>query len=174
MAWTDERVERLKKMWLDGASASQIAAELGDVTRNAVIGKVHRLGLSGRGKPTTTTAPKARKPRSTAPASRRPSATRPVSIGATALKASPDLETAAEIVVLPSRRADIELVELGESPRLTIHQLTEATCKFPIGDPTERDFHFCGREANVSAPYCAYHCRIAYQAPAERRREKRA
>src|SRR5258708_6054672 len=52
MSWTDERVELLKKLWQDGLSASQIAAELGGVTRNAVIGKVHRLGLSGRGQPT--------------------------------------------------------------------------------------------------------------------------
>ena len=48
MNWTDERVETLKKLWADGLSASQIAAELGGITRNAVIGKVHRLGLSGR------------------------------------------------------------------------------------------------------------------------------
>src|SRR3712207_3063070 len=54
MSWTDERVERLKKLWQEGLSASQIAAELGGVTRNAVIGKVHRLGLSGRGQPTTS------------------------------------------------------------------------------------------------------------------------
>ena len=50
MSWTDERVELLKKLWSDGLSASQIAAELGGITRNAVIGKVHRLGLSGRAK----------------------------------------------------------------------------------------------------------------------------
>ena len=54
MSWTDERVELLKKLWQDGLSASQIAAELGGVTRNAVIGKVHRLGLSGRGQPTSS------------------------------------------------------------------------------------------------------------------------
>ena len=65
MAWTDERVETLKTMWLAGSSASQIAATLGDVTRNAVIGKVHRLGLSGRGKPTSTIASRPRKPRAT-------------------------------------------------------------------------------------------------------------
>ena len=50
MTWTDERVETLKRLWIDGLSASQIAAELGGITRNAVIGKVHRLGLSGRAK----------------------------------------------------------------------------------------------------------------------------
>src|SRR5437667_2692972 len=63
MSWTDERVEMLKKLWADGLSASQIAAELGGITRNAVIGKVHRLGLSGRAKSTPSAAPRARKPR---------------------------------------------------------------------------------------------------------------
>src|SRR5260370_21503950 len=63
MSWTDERVETLKKLWADGLSASQIAAELGGITRNAVIGKVHRLGLSGRAKSPSSTAPRPRKPR---------------------------------------------------------------------------------------------------------------
>ena len=64
MSWTDERVELLKKLWSDGLSASQIAAELGGITRNAVIGKVHRLGLSGRAKAASSAAPRQRKARS--------------------------------------------------------------------------------------------------------------
>ena len=64
MTWTDERVELLKKLWADGLSASQVAGELGGITRNAVIGKVHRLGLSGRAKSPSSCAPRARKPRS--------------------------------------------------------------------------------------------------------------
>ena len=63
MGWTDERVELLKKLWQDGLSASQIAGELGGITRNAVIGKVHRLGLSGRAKSPSSTAPRTRRPR---------------------------------------------------------------------------------------------------------------
>src|ERR1700740_1674741 len=66
MSWTDERVELLKKLWSDGLSASQIAAELGGITRNAVIGKVHRLGLSGRAKSASAGAPRQRKARSPA------------------------------------------------------------------------------------------------------------
>ncbi|HEX9322035.1 MAG TPA: GcrA family cell cycle regulator, partial [Xanthobacteraceae bacterium] len=62
--WTDERVELLKKLWADGLSASRIAAELGGVTRNAVIGKVHRLGLSGRAKTPSSSVSRPRKPRS--------------------------------------------------------------------------------------------------------------
>ena len=63
MGWTDERVELLKKLWADGLSASQIAAELGGITRNAVIGKVHRLGLSGRAKSPSSASPRPRKAR---------------------------------------------------------------------------------------------------------------
>src|SRR5437763_16438802 len=83
MSWTDERVELLKKLWADGLSASQIAGELGGVTRNAVIGKVHRLNLSGRAKPAGGGVPRTHRPR-VASAPRMPS--RPLSIGNTALK----------------------------------------------------------------------------------------
>src|SRR5258705_8478783 len=64
MSWTDGRVELLKKLWAEGLSASQIAGELGGITRNAVIGKVHRLGLSGRAKSPSSSGPRVRKPRS--------------------------------------------------------------------------------------------------------------
>ena len=63
MSWTDERVELLKKLWSDGLSASQIAAELGGITRNAVIGKVHRLGLAGRAGPARAERPRNAMPR---------------------------------------------------------------------------------------------------------------
>src|ERR1700740_399594 len=66
MSWTDERVELLKKLWSDGLSARQIAAELGGITRNAVIGKVHRLGLSGRAQSASSAAPRPRKARASA------------------------------------------------------------------------------------------------------------
>src|SRR6185369_705670 len=68
MGWTDERVETLKKLWLDGLSASQIAKQLGGVTRNAVIGKVHRLGLSGRATPSQPARPAFKAPRPPRPA----------------------------------------------------------------------------------------------------------
>src|SRR5579883_2198573 len=82
LTWSDERVEQLKKLWESGLSASQIAAELGNVTRNAVIGKVHRLGLSGRAKSPAAAAPRQRKPR---PAQHMMRVSRPVSRGNTAL-----------------------------------------------------------------------------------------
>lgn len=176
MAWTDERVETLRTMWLAGSSASQIAAVLGDVTRNAVIGKVHRLGLSGRGKPTSTATPRARKPRASSGASTRTrrSPTRPaapVTMGATALKG--DLNEQQQVVAEPVVRGRADLVLVGESPRLQIQELKENTCRWPIGDPLTEDFHFCGRGTLEGQPYCEYHCGVAFQTPNERRRERR-
>ncbi len=176
MAWTDERVEVLKTMWLGGSSASQIAAALGDVTRNAVIGKVHRLGLSGRGKPTSTSAPRARKPRAASSGSSRPrrsTSTRTsggLAIGATALKT--DEVLVAELHEDPVARGRVDLVLVGESPKLSIQDLKEDTCRWPVGDPLHDDFHFCGRTSLDSQPYCEYHCNVAFQAPNERRRSK--
>lgn len=174
MGWTDERVELLKKLWMEGLSASQIAAELGEgVTRNAVIGKVHRLKLSARAKPTNT-APRARP--ASRPAPRRvasPSASmsgssantarprvstapRPQVMGATALAASPDME--AELYTAP---AAAELF-IPEDKRLSLLQLNEHTCKWPIGDPLSKDFYFCGQHSLETGPYCEFHSRRAY------------
>jgi GcrA cell cycle regulator len=166
MSWTEERVELLRRLWQEGLSASRIASELGGVTRNAVIGKVHRLGLSGRGQPSSSIK-RQRKPRlaASAPGPRRPR--RPMSIGNTALKA--DAEPLAEA---DPRRADSIVVPIAK--RLTIEKLTERTCKWPIGHPSEEDFHFCGHDSLEGLPYCRYHARIAYQAPDPRRRTKRA
>ncbi len=176
MSWTDERVERLKTLWSDGLSASQIAAELGAVTRNAVIGKVHRLGLSGRSKPQvqparpTVAAPPRVKTASrpvaqTQPAGRPAAPVRPITIGATALKA--DAETGQVLAVAPAAEIEPPAFE-----KVTILSLTENTCKWPVGDPGKPDFFFCGRKSDVGIPYCAFHARIAYQPSAERRRER--
>jgi GcrA cell cycle regulator len=191
MAWTDERVDVLRTMWLGGSSASQIAAVLGDVTRNAVIGKVHRLGLSGRGKPTSTATPRARKPRAASPAGGARTTRRPTSrsgggasvnagaaasvrsgmaVGATALKPSEDVEQHYEEAPVARGRTDLTLV--GESPMLSIQDLQENTCRWPVGDPLKDDFHFCGRSSLEGQPYCEYHCGVAFQAPSDRRRDR--
>jgi GcrA cell cycle regulator len=160
MGWTDERVELLKKLWADGLSASQIAAQLGGVTRNAVIGKVHRLGLSGRAKSPSSMVPRVRKPR---PASLRP---RLRYNGNTALAPSmaPELD--------PDYDPLANVVPMG--PRVSILELTEATCRWPIGDPGTEAFCYCGSQTKAEMPYCPYHARIAYQPLADRRRERRA
>ena len=167
MSWTDERVERLKQLWSDGLSASQIAAQLGGVTRNAVIGKVHRLGLSGRAK-SSSSSPRPRKPR--APSHpMRTSRSGPRTIGNTALKAAPAVKPRPAPEPVP-----IESIVVPISKRATILTLTEHTCKWPIGDPGDQDFHFCGNTSKAGLPYCEYHCRVAYQPIGERRRDKQA
>jgi len=167
MGWTEERVELLKKLWAEGLSASQIAAELGNVTRNAVIGKVHRLGLSGRAKPTRSAVSRPRRMRPPRPRGE-PGYT---TIGNVALKA--DSGALPQARPKPERAPVAELV-IPKAERKTIMQLTERTCKWPIGDPGDEEFYFCGRRSESGMPYCDYHARIAYQPLAERRRERRA
>jgi GcrA cell cycle regulator len=158
MSWTDERVETLKKLWADGLSASQIAAELGGITRNAVIGKVHRLGLSGRAKSPSSAAPRPRKPRS---ASHMLRVSRSLMRGNTALAHAYELDIEAEPEPIDN------VIPLGQ--RRSLLELTEDTCRWPIGDPGTADFFFCGGAAVTSLPYCAHHSRIAYQPPNARR-----
>lgn len=161
MNWTDERVELLKKLWAEGLSASQIAAELGSITRNAVIGKVHRLGLSGRAKTVSSPAPRPRKPRPAAEA--RP---RPMVHGNTALAPVFQPAIEAEPEELPDPVANV----IPMADRCTILDLTEFTCRWPVGDPGKPDFFYCGSHTKIGLPYCAYHARIAYQPVQDRRR----
>jgi GcrA cell cycle regulator len=162
--WTEERVELLKKLWSEGLSASTIAAELGGITRNAVIGKVHRLGLSGRAKAPAAAAPRQRKARPQANVFR---AVRPVTRGNTAL--ATQALPAYEIEVEPDPVENV--VPIGQ--RCTILELTDSKCHWPIGDPGQPDFFFCGGRTLTSLPYCGYHARVAYQPVADRRRDRR-
>ena len=147
MSWTDERIELLRRLWLEEFSASRIAAELGGVSRSAVIGKIHRLGLQGRGQPTMAVKRQCR-PR----ASGGQKSWRPPSIGNTALKAVPERLGKSFIP---------EVVPLAK--KLTFAKLTERTCKWPIGDPGHQEFHFCGHDSLDAMPYCRYHARLAYR-----------
>jgi GcrA cell cycle regulator len=145
MGWTDERVATLKKLWLDGLSASQIAKQLGGVTRNAVIGKVHRLGLSGRAAPSQPARPVYKAPR---PA--RVAAPTPAPVVQRRTVDAPVAPT------LPS-------VLRQESPgSATVLTLAAHMCKWPIGDPATEGFTFCGKGAQ-DGPYCDAHAQIAYQ-----------
>ena len=161
MAWTDERVELLKKLWGEGLSASQIAGRLGSVTRNAVIGKVHRLGLSGRA---TTSRMKSHRPRPRMASKRMATKTRFATTGNPALRA---LYQETEAYVPPVEEMVIPVAE-----RKTIQTLTECSCRWPIGDPQAADFHFCGKNKVPGLPYCEFHARRAFQPPQARRRER--
>ena len=147
MGWTDERVETLKKLWLDGLSASQIAKQLGGVTRNAVIGKVHRLGLSGRAAPSQPTRPVFKPARPARPVvASQPAARRAV--------------VQSEIAPAPPPRPANYVEEPGTATVLT---LGAHMCKWPIGDPSTDGFTFCGRRSGGEGPYCNEHARVAYQ-----------
>lgn len=161
MSWTDERVDLLRKLWTDGLSASQIAAELGGVTRNAVIGKVHRLGLSGRAKGNNQSAN----------ARRKPAAAKTASYAKAAKTAGVNGKASASSTVSP-RPAPVLDIEKPVPLMLSLLQLTDSTCKFPIGDPQEEGFGFCGASPRDDDPYCEYHCRLAYQPAGERRKDR--
>jgi GcrA cell cycle regulator len=159
MSWNDERVELLKKLWAEGLSASQIAGRIGSVTRNAVIGKVHRLGLSGRA---TTTRIKSHRPRTRVNAAKRPPKPRFAAVGSTALRALYQAET--EPYVAP-----VEERIIPEKERRSIQTLEECHCRWPIGDPQDLDFHFCAQAKVPGLPYCELHARRAFQPPQARR-----
>jgi GcrA cell cycle regulator len=136
--WSETRVTTLSQLWRDGLSASQIARQLGGVTRNAVIGKVHRLGLCGRA---PVSAP-SRAPRTVAP---RPQRRRRVAVSGPAVRKTP--------VRLPAQ----DSAPAPEGPGLVgdMTLLGAHVCKWPIGDPKSADFSFCGRQAD--GRYCATH-----------------
>ncbi|MEE8098453.1 MAG: GcrA family cell cycle regulator [Hyphomicrobium sp.] len=161
MAWTDDRVDLLKKLWAEGLSASQIAGRLGSVTRNAVIGKVHRLGLSGRA---TTSRMKSHRPRQRM-AAKRLAKSRYATIGNPALRALYNAET--NVYLPPTEELVIPVAE-----RKYIQTLTEVTCRWPIGDPQNTEFHFCGKNKVPGLPYCEFHARRAFQPPQSRRRDR--
>ena len=205
MSWTDERVETLKRMWAEGQSASQIAKELGGVTRNAVIGKVHRLGLSNRvgGKdedeaapaaapaaPRVDPAPAAARPEPAAPkaeparpATERPAAAAPaaapVNNNVTPLPVRKAIVPAGQPLppqpslneISPEALASVREVE-KRAKKLTLMELTERTCKWPIGDPATEDFWFCGLPSLPGKPYCEAHVGVAFQ-PISARRDRR-
>ena len=199
MSWTDERIERLKKMWADGATASQIADELGGVSRNAVIGKAHRLGLDARPSPVkpgdekerkSAASPAARHARSDAvsrrpapagaeepqaqPHPRTPQRAHPEgmqyrSIGPGGFVRQGPGDTQAPIPPAPPRRLVPAKPSAEVADKTSLLDLNDRICKWPLGHPGEPDFHFCGAPANPGFPYCVEHCGVAYQAQLPRR-----
>ncbi len=177
-SWTDERVELLRRLWDEGLSASQIASQIGGISRNAVIGKVHRLGLARRVKPAAGAAMAAPlngrgkkgealppEPAIEAKIPEEPTLPEPPAI--VSHRPAPDFPPP----VQPLKAA--EPVALAVSERVTIMDLRESMCRWPMGDPTSPDFRFCGGRAITGLPYCTHHAQIAYQPAAERRRDRR-
>ena len=197
MSWTDERIDQLRQMWQAGHTASQIAETLGGVSRNAVIGKAHRLGLQSRPspvKPGDTETEAAEKPAAApveksvaaapspapSPAEPKPVAAAPTptpqpeapivrSIGPGGFQRQNPHEQQSPIPPAPPRR----LVPAKPSPEIadktSLLDLNDRICKWPLGHPGEPDFHFCGSPVNPGFPYCLEHCSVAYQAQLPRR-----
>ncbi len=198
MSWTEERIERLKSMWTEGATASEIAEKLGGVSRNAVIGKAHRLGLEARPSPVKPgeekeqSAAPAKPPKAEAAPKPAPAAEQPQqpparhipqpqrqrpqqegmqyrSVGPGGFIRQGPGDQQAPIPPAPPRR----LVPAKPSPEVadktSLLELNDRICKWPMGHPGEPDFHFCGQPSNPGYPYCVAHCGVAYQAQLPRR-----
>lgn len=213
MSWTDERVDLLQRLWAEGHSASQIAKQLGGVTRNAVIGKVHRLGLSNRAAPRDASGQEAAPPEEVPAQPEAPAAedAAPAAAGAGAPRAgaaqgadaaalpreapaaAAPAQPAAGVVpfrrppvmvpgqplppqpsqneISPEALATVREVE-KRARRLSLMELTERTCKWPVGDPATEDFWFCGLPSVPGKPYCEAHVGVAFQ-PMSARRDRR-
>jgi GcrA cell cycle regulator len=132
MSWTDDRVALLKRLWGEGKTAAEIAKELGGVTRNAVIGKAHRLKLSNRVSP---------------------------------------IQQNKKPVAKPVTEKKIKQPVLRDENRKTVPlmDLNARMCRWPIGDPQEENFGFCGDPSIAGLPYCAEHGKVAYQAATRNR-----
>jgi len=139
MSWTLEKEKKLKELWKKGHTASQIASMFGDTTRNAVIGKAHRLNLEGR------------------------SPLKKIKV-----KANRDSNIPSEVKTQKlGRKARFKALLLDknfeqENP-IKLEELTDKTCRWPIGHPYEENFYFCGREPMEKFSYCKLHVLYAFQ-----------
>lgn len=156
--WSDERVAQLRKLWAEGLSASQIAKELGAVTRNAVIGKVHRLGLAGRATPSRPAKRPVRAP------------PRSLSLSRHLQPSSHEAQVEAQVhfAEAVARSQDLRPLTMANGRFLDVLGLSDEFCRFPVGEPRAADFGFCGRGVDCG-PYCVEHARLCYQPSSTRR-----
>jgi len=191
MSWTDDRVEILKKLWVEGQSASQIAKELGGVTRNAVIGKVHRLGLSNRAtsssssKSDTKSKTSVKSMSDTKRVSNKTSSSKVTSANSPSEPRSNVTSLRRQIIpagqplppqpsaneISPEALARVSEIE-KKAKKISLLELTERTCKWPVGDPATEEFWFCGLPSQAGKPYCEAHVGVAFQ-PMSQRRDRR-
>jgi GcrA cell cycle regulator len=139
MSWNDEKVAKLKELWGKGNTASQIAEIIGGLSRNAVIGKAHRLNLSAKIKTRTATSNK----------------NFDTSMETNKIKSNKGRKSKFKSLIIEK---DFE----PENPK-QLEELDESSCKWPIGHPDVKDFYFCGRSSLKDFSYCKLHLLYAYQ-----------
>jgi GcrA cell cycle regulator len=165
MLWTEEAIEVLKRLALEGRSASVIALALGAASRNAVIGKANRIGirLNGDG-------------RASAPGWAPAGAYRPPPGAVACFKPAPDHGSSTRALY---RDARVERkawtfaeAEVGEMRRVRFEDIRQSECRWPLGDPRSGDFAYCGLTPAEGRSYCAGHCRMAYRPPESREKRR--
>ena len=138
MSWTDEKVAKLKELWGKGSTASQIASIIGGISRNAVIGKAHRLNLSAKIKTRTVSKNKN-------------------------FESSLDNQNVKHRKIRGNRFKSL-IIEKDfepENPK-QLEELEDGVCRYPIGHPDEKDFYFCGRTSVKDFSYCKLHLLYSY------------
>ena len=148
MSWTDEKVAKLKELWGKGNTASQIAQIIGGISRNAVIGKAHRLNLSAKIKTRSTTSS----------------------------KNYDNSKNEKNIPLKRGRKSKFKslIIEKDfepENPK-QLEELDENSCKWPIGHPNEKSFYFCGRSSLKDFSYCRLHLLYAYQTKSDKKEKE--
>lgn len=202
MAWTDEMVEQLKELWAQGVTTGEIGKRLG-ISKNSIVGKVHRLGLEGRpspikkngvedapkpakkspkksekktaSSPVKTEAPKeakiakAPKPEKTKPVEKTEPESKKTAPVASAkpepVKTSSQIE---EDDIKLIKSLDVKADKDYQKENISLTELDNHTCRWPLGDPKDPDFHFCGRKVKTGQTYCDEHSAIAYVKPIRR------
>ena len=158
MAWTDEMVEELKRLWAEGVTTGEIGRRL-NISKNSIVGKVHRLGLSGRPSPI-------KKKSEEAPA--KPAAKTPEPAAVKSKPAAPKVQPqpssaeASEEDIKLAKSLNIPSADNTKKEFLSLIDLDNHTCRWPIGDPKDENFHFCGRKVRLGQTYCEEHAAIAY------------
>jgi GcrA cell cycle regulator len=167
MSWTEQKIQMLRDMWGNGFSASEIAGKLGGLTRNAVIGKAHRLKLSG--KPST---PRAESSKPTVLRMKPSDQARSLDAKKMLLRAAPSLPAPSAEPRFMTLKRVVDAVPAPSAAAVAPVRSSERQCRWPYGDPRSSDFKFCGCRAVETLPYCHEHAKVAYQNYGRRRREE--
>ena len=162
MTWTEQKIQLLKDMWGHGYSASEIAKILGGLTRNAVIGKAHRLKLSTRPATGKIDAGAVMRVATSSPAI---APITKVAQRRVMLRPLPVVPTPATVrsVTPPTKDGFRSLDSIKRTEGIAVTKAGDRHCRWPVGDPRSPDFRFCGCTAHEGMPYCVDHARVAYQ-----------